>query len=72
MAAALGWPVSDETAVPLGEGLRDLLAALSVPTRLSDVGISADQLAAVVDRMLEESPTLGARDRLRHACEAMI
>jgi alcohol dehydrogenase class IV len=72
LAGALGWPVSDDGTAALGEGLRDLLAALSVPTRLNDVGIGADQLDAVVDRMLEESPTLGARDRLRHACEAMI
>ncbi|MEO8696081.1 MAG: iron-containing alcohol dehydrogenase [Acidimicrobiales bacterium] len=72
MAAALGWPVNDETAVPLGEGLRDLLAALSVPTRLSDVGLDATDLDAVVDRMLEESPTLGPRDHLRQACAAMI
>ena len=70
MAAALGWPIGD--GAPLSAGLGELLATLAVPTRLRDVGIGAAELDAVVERMLHESPTVGPRDRLLRACEAMI
>ena len=72
MAAALGWSVGDGNAAPLSAGLTDLLTALAVPTRLRDVGIGAGELDAVVDRMLDESPTLAPHDQLRRACEAMV
>jgi len=66
LAEAVGWPA------PLGAGLAEFLSALGVPTRLRDVGINADGIDAIIDRMLEESPTLGPRHRLRAACVAMI
>jgi alcohol dehydrogenase class IV len=66
LATALGWPA------PLGAGLAEFLSVLGVPTRLGDVGINRDGIDAIVDRMLEESPTLGPRDQLRTACVAMI
>lgn len=72
IATALGWPVHDGEGAALGAGLADLLAALAVPTRLGDVGIGAAELDAVVDRMLEESPTFGPSEQLRRACEAMV
>ena len=72
LAAALGWPVGDGNDAPLSAGLTDFLNALAVPTRLRDVGIGVAELDAVVDRMLDESPTLAPRDRLRRACEAMF
>jgi maleylacetate reductase len=71
LAAALGWPVGNGDA-PLSAGLSDFLSVLGVPTRLRDVGVDSVGLDAIVDRMLEESPTLGPYDQLRWACEAMI
>ncbi|HUP76772.1 MAG TPA: iron-containing alcohol dehydrogenase [Acidimicrobiales bacterium] len=70
MADALGWPVGN--GAPLSAGLAEFLTALAVPTRLRDAGIGAAELDAVVDRMLDESPTLAPRDRLQRACEAMV
>ena len=72
LAAALGWPVGDGNDAPLSAGLTDFLHALAVPTSLRDVGIGVAELDAVVDRMLDESPTLAPRDQLRRACEAMV
>jgi alcohol dehydrogenase class IV len=71
LAAALGW-ATGVAGAPLGAGLAQWLAALAVPTRLRDVGIDRASLDAIVDRMLHESPSLGPRDRLRAACDAMI
>ena len=70
MAVALGWSAGN--GAPLGAALAELLTALAVPTKLRDVGLGAAELDAVVDRMLDESPTLAPRDRVRRACEAMI
>ena len=71
LAAALGWS-TDGSAAPLGAGLAAFLSTVGVPTRLRDVDIDGAVLGAVVDRMLEESPSLGPPDQLRHACAAMI
>ena len=70
MANALGWPI--RIGAPLRAGLAELLTTLAVPTRLRDVGIGSAELDGVVERMLDESPTLAPRDRLQRACEAMI
>jgi alcohol dehydrogenase class IV len=70
LAAALGWPVG--SGAPLSLGLAGFLADLAVPSRLRDVDIEIASLDAIVERMLEESPTLGPADQLRRACEAMI
>jgi maleylacetate reductase len=71
LAMLLQWPLTDAEA-PLTTGLGELLARLSVPTRLLDAGIDDSQIDAIVDRMLHESPSLGPRERLREACTAMI
>jgi alcohol dehydrogenase class IV len=68
LAEALGWPVGEP---PLEPGLAALLDALGVPTSLGQVGIDVDRLDAVVDRIMEEAPQLGARDELRALCEEL-
>jgi len=71
LATALGWSI-DGAVAPLGAGLGEFLSAVGVPTRLRDVDIDSAVLTAVVERMLEESPSLGPPDQLRRACAAMI
>jgi alcohol dehydrogenase class IV len=74
LAAALGWvpPSGDASGVALQSGLSDLLATLGVPTRLRDCGVVADDLRAVADHMLAESPQLGSRDEILAACQRMV
>jgi maleylacetate reductase len=73
LAGVLGWaaPRGDASGAALQSGLSDLLANLGVPTRLGDCGIVADDLRAVTDHMLAESPQLGSRDEILAACRRM-
>ena len=68
LAEALGWPAGDP---PLEPGLAALLDSLAVPRSLGEAGIGMGGLDAVVDRILEEAPQLGAREELRRLCQEL-
>ena len=64
LAAALGWSTLDE-------GLGIFLERLGVPTRLDQLDIDPHLLDDVADAMVEESPALGERARIRTALDDM-
>lgn len=69
---ALAGALGHATHAELVDGIRDLVAALGLPTRLRDLGVTPEHLPIVVDNITKEQPAFaGRRPEMTVALERM-